>query len=319
MSNRITAAETALWLRERDNFLIITHRRPDGDTVGCAGALAQGLREAGKSACVLHNPETTPRYGRFVDDFWAPEGYAKEHIIAVDTASCALFPKNAEGFEDAIALCIDHHPSNTFYAENTCLDGAAASCGEVIYELLLALSGGISPRSAECLYVAVSTDTGCFVFANTTADTLRVASLLIEAGAPHKALNRLLFRTKKRSRIMIESMIYNGIEYYFGGAVAIASITREMIEAAGADEDDLDDIAALPGAVDGVLAGITIREMTSAHDCKVSVRTSPAVEAHAIAARFGGGGHTMAAGFSIELSVHEVKEALLVVLGEIFK
>jgi len=316
MGKRITIAETADWLSARDNFLILTHRRPDGDTVGCAGALAQGLREAGKTACVLFNPETTPRYSRFVEEYWTLDGYEPEHVITVDTASYDLFPKNGDGYIGNISLGIDHHPSNSLYADLTCLDDTSAACGEIIYEILIALNGSVSPRSAECLYAAVSTDTGCFAFANTTAKTLRTAALLVEAGASNRKLNRLLFRTKTRSRIRIEGMINSGLEFYFDGAVAIAVITREMMESTKADEDDIDDIASMPGSVKGVLAGITIRELTSTHDCKISVRTSPQVDAHSISERFGGGGHPMAAGFTLDKPVEEVKETILEALKD---
>jgi len=314
----LTIAETAAWLGARDNYLILTHRRPDGDTVGCAGALAQGLREYGKIAYIQYNPEITPRYLRFVEGYQAPAGYTPEHIVIVDTASGDLFPKSSEEYTDSVSLCIDHHPSNTLYAKYTCLDGAYSSCGEIIYEILIALSGGISDKSAGQLYAAVSTDTGCFVFANTTSNTLRVASLLINAGAPHREINKLLFRTKTRNRIKIEGALYSGLEFYFDGAVAISTITKEMMESAGANEDDVDEIAAIPGSVEGVNAGITIREMTSPNDCKVSVRTSPTVDAHAICKLFGGGGHAMAAGFTLNKSVPEVKEELIETLRDFF-
>jgi len=312
----MTTAETAVWFRERDNFLILTHRRPDGDTIGCAGALAQGLREYGKTAYILYNPETTPRYAGFIENHLAPDWYQAEHVITIDTASIELFPTNGAEYADSISLCIDHHPSNTLYAESTCLDATSASCGEIIYDILMALTGGISAESAGCLYTALSTDTGCFAFANTTSNTLRVASLLIDAGAPQRELNRLLFRTKTRSRVKIEGLINSGIEFYFDGAAAIAAITLEMMETTGAEEDDVDDIASIPGSIKGVLAGITIREMSSTRDCKVSVRTSPSVSAHAICARFGGGGHPMAGGFSVEKSIAEIKEDLIGALGE---
>jgi len=318
MSIFLTNSETVAWLKARDNFLIITHRRPDGDAVGCAGGLAQGLQEAGKTAYVLYNPEITPRYSRFVDNYWASDDYMYEYTITIDTAAEDLFPKNAAGLIGSVSLSIDHHPSNTLYAEYSCHDETCASCGEIIYELLIELSGRISERSAECLYAALATDTGCFAFANTTANTLRVASLLVYAGAPQKELNRLLFRTKTRSRVKIEGEIFSGMAFHFGGAVAIASITREMMDSAGADEDDVDDIASIPGSVEGVLAGITIRELTSKKDCKISVRTSPSVNAHAICARFGGGGHPMAGGFSLESSISEIIEALLETLKEFF-
>ena len=312
----LTTAETADWLGTRDRFLLLTHRRPDGDAIGCAAALAQGLHELGKTAYVLHNPEVTPRYLRFIKDYWAPEGYTPDHIVMIDTASEELFPKNARNYAGSISLCIDHHPSNTYYAKQTCLVESRASCGEIIYDILHAMAGSISAATAEKLYVALTTDTGCFAFANTTSNTLRVASLLVDAGAPHRDLNKLLFRMKTRGRIKIEGMVFSGLEFHFGGSVAISTITRSMIAEAAATEDDLDDISSLPGSIEGVLAGITIRELSGDSDCKVSVRSGPLVNSNDICARFGGGGHPMAAGFSQKSSVRDVRNSLLVVLPD---
>ena len=319
MSELISPNQTAVWLRARDNFLIITHRRPDGDTLGCAGALAQSLLEQGKTAYICENPEATPRYKRFVEDYIAPDDYVAEHIIAVDTATEDLFPKTAEKYKGSVALCIDHHRSNTLYAESVCLNADRASCGEIIFEILIALTGSISSVTAERLYVALSTDTGCFSFGNTTANTLYVASFLVESGASNRDLNKALFRTKSHSRIKIESMITSNLEYSFDDKVAISVITREMMEISGADEDDIDDIAALPSSIEGVCIGITIRELTSPQDCKISVRTRVPYDAQAICAKFGGGGHKMAAGCSIKKNVDEVKQMLTEVLTEIFR
>jgi len=318
MGKTIAVAETAGWLKSRDNFLILTHRRPDGDTLGCAGALAQGLRELGKSAFLLFNPEVTPRYSRFVEDYFVPADFKPGFIVMVDTASTDLFPDNAREYFNSVSLCIDHHGSNTFFADLTCLDADRASCGELIYDILLELSGTISIKTAERLYVALSTDTGCFSFGNTTADTLRVASILVDAGAPNKELNKLLFRTKSHGRIAIEGMLTSNIEYCFNDRVAIASITKEMLDISKADEDDLDDISALPSSIEGVCIGITVRELTSPHDCKISVRTRAPFNAQQICARFGGGGHKLAAGATIEKTIPEIKEELHGVLREFF-
>jgi len=319
MSKIITTSETAGWLKERDNFLIITHRRPDGDTIGCAGALAQALGEQGKTAYVLYNPEITPRYAQFVDEFWAPDEFIAEYIIAVDTASCELFPKGAEEYVDAVSLCIDHHSSNTMYAGLVCLDGDRATCGEIIFDILMTMSGCVSASSAGKLYVALSTDTGCFAFGNTTANTLFVASLLVEAGAPNRDLNKLLFRTRTRSRIAIEGLLTSCLEYFFDSRVAIASITKEMMESANTTEDDLDDIAAIPGSIEGVCIGITIREMSSPQDCKISVRTSVPYDAQAICKHFGGGGHKLAAGATLEKTIGEIKDELIDILGPMMR
>ena len=307
----LTTIETANWLNAYNRYLIITHRRPDGDTVGCASALAQGLRERGKVAYVLYNPEITPRYQPFLDDYWAPEDFSPDKTITVDTASKDMFPINGAEYLDAVSLCIDHHASNTNFAEYACVDEARAACGELVYDILLSLGGKISEKTAERLYTAISTDTGCFAYANTSSDTLRIASELIKVGAPHTELNKMLFRTKTKSRMKIEGMILSGLGFYFDGAVSISTITRKMLDETSAVEDDIDDIASIPGSIEGVLVGITIREMTSENDCKVSVRSSPMVSAADICARFGGGGHAMAAGFNLKNSVAEIQGLLL--------
>lgn len=310
--------DTAKWLTERDNFLILSHRRPDGDTLGCAAGLASGLSEMGKSAYIINNPDTTDRYKPFVEKFYPPEGFVPQHIITVDTADISLFPRGAEIYADEVDLSIDHHPSNTFYAQNTCLNGSRAACGEIIYEVLIAAAGKISPETAKLLYIALSTDTGCFSFGNTTGNTFRVAGLLAEAGAPIGPLNKTFFRTKGRGRLTLEGMIFTGLEYYFNGQVCIASITNDMMAQAGVTNSDMDDIAAIPGSVDGVLVGITVRELSGPNDCKVSVRSTPRFDSNALCKRFGGGGHPMAAGCSASLSVAEMKKRLIEELTEFF-
>lgn len=318
MSIMMTISETAQWLKNNNNYLILTHRRPDGDTIGCAGALAEGLRDIGKTAYVLENIEATPRYIPYISDYFPPDGFSPDKVLIVDTASLALFPKNSEMYHDKIDLSIDHHGSNTLYAAHTCLDPTTAACGEVVYALLMEMVGFISQNAADCIYVAVSTDTGCFSFANTTSNTLMVAAHVINAGAAHVTINRKLFRTRSRARIKIEGMIYAGIDFYFNGKVAISSISGDMMRESGALEDDVDDIASIPGSIKGVMCGVTMRELSDPLDCKVSVRTSPKINANAIAQNFGGGGHAMASGFALDVPMADGKKALLEVLKTFF-
>jgi len=316
MSISLTVEEAAGWLNERDNFLILTHRRPDGDTLGSGGALAQGLREHGKTAYVLNNPEATLRYVHCIEPYIAPVDFKPEHVISVDTATTDLFPSNAKEYISRLSLCIDHHPSNTFYAEYTCLNAERASCGEVVFDILMNLSGHVSAETAARLYIALSTDTGCFSFSNTTANTLKVASQLVDAGAPNKEINKVLFRTKSQSRIKIEGMLLSGLEFSFDNKVAIASITMDMLNESGAGEDDLDDIAALPCSIEGVFIGIIIRELSSKNKCKLSVRSNAPYNARLVCEHFGGGGHDLAAGCIINKSISEIKELLVPVLKE---
>jgi len=311
MSKVLSIIETARWFKENDNYLLITHKRPDGDTLGSAGALAQGLREMGKTVYVLENPEVTPRYAPCTADYIAPSDFSPDNIIAVDTATPDLFTKNALEYKNNISLCIDHHESNTNYSKFLCIDSGKAACGELIYDILMQLTGSISKATAGHLYVALSTDTGCFSHANTTSETFAIASKLVEAGAPIIELNKKLFSTKTMGRIKIEGKITSGMDFHFDGKVAIAIITREMMETSGANEDDIDDISNLPVSVEGVGFGITIRELSSPTDCKISCRTVPPNDANALCAKFGGGGHKTAAGASINKTVYEIKADIL--------
>jgi phosphoesterase RecJ-like protein len=185
-----------------------------------------------------------------------------------------------------------------------------------VLDLLSRWEGAVDETAAGALYVAVSTDTGCFAFGNTTAQTLRAASELALAGAPIGRINKKLFREKTRARAKLEGSVFSGLEFHCGGAAAIATITRQMLRLAGATEDDLDDIASLPGAIAGVRVGVTVRELPGAEGCKVSVRSGSGVDANALCARFGGGGHAMAAGFTAREGVERIKAKLIGALGD---
>lgn len=314
-TGRLTSRETADWLRERDNFLILTHTRPDGDTLGSAAGLCSGLRDLDKTAYVLENPETTERYLDYVASYLAPVDFAPDFILAVDTADAAILAKNADIYRDQVDLAIDHHPSYTGYAKYTCLEADRAACGEVVYHVLMELSGAISAETALPLYVALSTDTGCFAYANTTGETLQVAAALLDAGADHRSVNKQLFRTKTKARMALDGELYTSLRYAYGDRVAVAVVTQELLARTGATENDLDDIAAIPGQVEGVSVGITIKEQTDG-TCKVSVRTSPGVDANRICQKFGGGGHVMAGGCTVAASPEETVTALLEAVGE---
>jgi phosphoesterase RecJ-like protein len=306
--------ETALWLQSHNRYLILTHRRPDGDTIGCAAALACGLRELGKTAYILENPDTTKRYSGYVQPYLAPNNFTPDHIISVDVANKNMFPAGSESYTHAIDLSIDHHPSNSRYAKHTCVDGSCAACGEIICDILLELTGKLSAETATAIYTAVSTDTGCFAFANTTANTFRIAALTASAGAPIATLNKKLFRTKPRGRIALEGMIISGMEFYNGGRTAVITITQEMMTRVGVTENDMDDIASIPGIVEGVDVGITIRELDK-QSVKISVRTTQAVDANRLCSFLGGGGHAMAAGCTLTGTPEEAKSAILSALN----
>ena len=294
-----TIEQTGEFLKNHDGYLILTHVRPDGDTVGCAAALCRGLRDLGKTAHVLPNPETTSLFSPYLEGLLAPEDFCPETVVSVDMAARGLFPKNALPYLERVDLAIDHHPSQEFFAQNTCLDADRAACGELMYDILREITP-ITREIALPLYVAVSTDCGCFVYGNTSAGTHRVAADLMDTGIPTAELNKRHFRTKSFKRLRLESMLTESLEFHDGGEIAIAAISLHMMDTLQADERDAEDIAAFVGQVEGVKTGVTIRERKDG-SCKFSLRTDPDdLNASSVCALLGGGGHAAAAGATVD-------------------
>lgn len=306
--------EFAQRLLQRDDFLILSHVRPDGDTLGSGSALCSALRRMGKTAYVIRNPELTERYEPYVAPFFAPDGFVPSCVIAVDIATPGLFPKN---FSGAVDFCIDHHPSNAGYAGATLLRAEKSACGEAVLELIEAMTGSVTRQEANLLYIAVTTDTGCFQYANTNAATLRAAAQLLELGADNQKISMEFFRKISRARMALEGMIYSGMRFFRSGKISIAVITRAMLAAANATENDCDDLAGLAGKAEYSVVSVTIRELETG-ESKISVRSTPEVDSCAICAVYGGGGHKMAAGCTIDCPPEVAVEKILIAIEQVW-
>lgn len=303
------------YLRKEDNYLILSHKNPDGDTMGSCAALCSALRRIGKTAYLYPNADVIKKMRPYVEKFYAGDDFAAERIISVDVAAESLF---AAGFEGSVDLCIDHHPSNSRYAKKLLLKAEKASCGEVVMELVKQLCGDITKEEADLLYIAVSTDTGCFMYANTRPDTHRAAAKLMEYGADCMVINQIFFKKKSAARLRLEGMVFSSMSFYRDGEIAVVKITRDMLNKAGATEDDLDDIAGLAGMAEKSLVNITIREKSDGSS-KVSLRSGKEVNSSRICAVFGGGGHDMAAGCTISSAPDKAEKMLLEVINEVWK
>lgn len=306
----MTGKEAAALLSAQDDLLILTHRRPDGDTAGCAAGLCLALRQAGKTAYVLPNEDATALIAPYLAGLEPPADWEPAFVVSVDIAGEGLFTESAQRWIGRVDLAIDHHPSNEGFGAVNCVDASCAACGELIYDICRAL-GPVTPEIALPLYVAVSTDTGCFVYGNTTERSHRVAADLIEVGIPYRDANKRHFRTKSAQRLKLEAVLMQGLELLQGGTLAIGTITLDDMAAAGATEGDAEDIAAFIGQVEGVYNSVTIRELKQG-ECKLSVRTNPVkLNATKVCALLGGGGHAAAAGCTVFGSVRQARDAIV--------
>lgn len=310
--NKIGVKECASLLKEFDNYLILSHRNPDGDTLGSAFALKRALTILGKKSMVRCIDEIHPKFSYLLEELDNAD-IEFDKIIAVDVADNKLLGEEFQKlYGDRVWLCIDHHMSNREYSENLLLEDKAAAA-VVIYEVICELGVKITPEIANCIYTGLATDTGCFMFSNTTPTVHRIAAEMMELGADYTTINRLMFETKTLSYLKLEQMAVASIESYFEGKCAIMTITRKMFEESGSSSSECDGIAGIPRKIEGVLVGVTIRER---HDgtYKVSLRTVEPIDASKICGKLGGGGHNRAAGCEFDCSLDEVKRTLLEII-----
>ena len=300
----LTRSETARWLRDHDNFLILTHRRPDGDTVGSAAALCRGLRALGKNAHVLRNMEITDKYRHLHQDLYQDCPESGNAIISVDVATPHLLPDVFSHLARHVRLRIDHHRTDIPFAPLELVDADAGSCGEIVYDVLQELGVALDVPMAEALYTAISTDTGCFRYANTTAHTFRVAAACAEAGGDLHSINQRIFETNSLGRLRLQGWIVENIRFLCDGKAAVCALPMDVERQLGLTEDDLENISGFPRSIEGVCIAATLRQ-SSDGSIKISVRALPGYDAAAVCAKFGGGGHKGAAGATVKAQLEE--------------
>jgi len=307
------AEQCAKLLLKQDRILLVTHNNPDGDTAASAAALCSALRRQGETAFLYPNPQLGARLRAYAEQFFAPADFTPAYTVTVDVATEKMF---ARGFEGKVDLAIDHHPTNSHYAKAECIDDRRAACGEIVLQIIKAM-GGVTKEEADMLYIALSTDCGCFQYANTDAHAFRSAAELLELGADNADINQVFFRQVSPARLKLEGMIYSGMRFYHDGKIAVNFITQQMLRETGVTEDELDDVAGLVGRARGHRVGITIRENPDGTS-KISARCGPDFDVSALCAVFGGGGHKMAAGCNIHEKPERACELLLQVIEELW-
>lgn len=303
---KISVKECADILREKDNILILTHANPDGDTLGSGFALCRALMKIGKICAVINADDIPKKYNYLFDDIVEIK-FKPDYVVAVDVATVNLLGGLEEQYK--IDMCIDHHSTNTEYANLLLLEDVPAAC-QIMYEVVLALGVEVDKKIADCLYTGLTTDTGCFRYDSTTAQTYRVAADLIDAGADNGRINRIMFETKSKTYARLERLAIESMRFYEHERVAVITVTQEMFQLTGSNAQETEGLAPLTRQIEGVEIGITIQER---HDgtCKASIRTFESVNAAKLAACFGGGGHAQAAGCKFDCDVKEARRLLV--------
>ncbi len=305
--------QAASLLLQQDWILLLCHQSPDGDTIGSGYGLCQALHQLGKHAAVICT-DPIPRKMGFVTKglnpslLFPPE--SAQFIVSVDIADVKLMGSALSVYQEAgkVDLAIDHHLSHKPYAKRLLLGGAAANC-QIIYDLIGKMGIACTPAIASCLYLGISTDTGCFRFSNTEPRTHQIAAELMELGANWFEINWDMFEVKTQAQLTLEQEVLKTLRFYCGGKAAALVITQELLAKAGADYEDTERLVNIPRSIEGVEIGATLKERPEG-GFKVSLRTGETVDASQICAVFGGGGHKRAAGCLIKQTAEETLNLL---------
>lgn len=300
--------DISVFLREHDNYEILTHNYPDGDTLGSGYALCLALQQLGKNARVI--TAALPKKFEYLLDGVENQDFTADYIISTDVAADSLLAPKMQGYVGKIDICIDHHGSNSVTAKEKFVDKYAAANCEIIYKLLMRMGVNFTKQIVDCLYTGISTDTGCFRYTNTTAETFRIAASLVELGCSSAYINKVMFETKSKEKIMLERKVYDTITYCADGRCAIVWVTLDMLNSLNIGDDEIEGLASIPRQIEGVLIGITMKEKEGGF-FKISVRTNGSIDASEFCSRFGGGGHCAAAGCSISGTLEDVRQRLI--------
>ncbi len=299
-------------IENKQNFGITTHIKPDGDGVGSSLGLCWLLRSLGKQAEVIVHGDIPPSYRRL------PGADEIRHVEAVDTQYDAIFViecsdlsrPGIRGLENELTVNIDHHATSEHFGTINWIDSTASAVGEMIYNLCKAIGGRVTKEIAECVYMALVTDTGSFHFPNTTDRTLKVASELVKAGARPAEISETVYNNYPWSRIELMRQVIGTIRRDESGRVASMRQTLKMREEAGAVDGDNNGFVNIPLAAREVLAVAYMREV-GPEQYRVSLRSKGNINVAKIAEQFGGGGHRNAAGLWVE-GDWDAKEAEIV-------
>ncbi|MCC6327193.1 MAG: bifunctional oligoribonuclease/PAP phosphatase NrnA [Acidobacteria bacterium] len=299
-------------IENKQRFGITTHIKPDGDGVGSSLGLCWLLKSLGKSAEVIVHGDIPLAYRSL------PGADEIQHVESVGDAYDAIFVIECSdlerpgiaGLEDQFTVNIDHHATSEHFGTINWIDSTASAVGEMIYNLCKAIGGRVTKEIAECVYMALVTDTGSFHFSNTTERTLKVASELVKAGVKPAVVSEAVYNNYPWSRIELMRQVLGTVRRDETGRIAFLRQTLKMRESAGAVDGDNNGFVNIPLSARDILAAVYMREV-GPNEYRASLRSKGDINVAKVAEAFGGGGHRNAAGLKVEGDWDE-KEAELV-------
>jgi len=306
-------------LRLADKLLLTTHENPDGDALGSLLGMHWILRQLGKDSLMYLSPDEFPlpyeyRHMESSEIVGMPPADMDERVaVFLDCGNIDRMPVDFLQRDGIHILNVDHHHDNTRFGTANLVDARASCTAEIVWRLAKELGADLTAEIASALYVGLITDTGRFMYENTTPDAHLMAAELIEAGArPHEIYSRI-FESLPFTRMQLLQRALARVQRFDDGAITLLHVTLEDFQETSAVENDSEGIVDHARAVEGTAVAVLVRDLTGDREGKrkISMRsTDGRVDVSAIARSFGGGGHRQAAGATTELSMDELTEQI---------
>lgn len=308
-------------MKNADRIAILPHVSIDGDALGSSLALALALKKINKELTVYIEEEIPLSYsflpGKEFVKVYDNKPEKHDLVIALDTGDLERLGRRIEIFNEAdTTINMDHHTTNTEFADMNLVKTSASAVGEIIYQIIKMMGIEIDKEMATCIYVAIVTDTGGFRYSNTTPITHQITSDLLNNGVDVANISQTLFETSSLSRVKLMGVAIETLEVLEGGKLTFMTVSDDMIKSAGAKEEECDGIVNIGRNIGDVEVAVLMRYRLNG-ELKINFRSKDYVDVSKIANKHSGGGHKRAAGCTIKGDMREIKEMLIKEIKEV--
>jgi phosphoesterase RecJ-like protein len=312
MTTRPEIQQIADAIRARRRFVLSSHSRPDGDSIGSQLAMAYALRALGKDATVVNADPAPPPLMAFpgVADIQISPRAEGDFDAAVIMECGDLGRTGVSGLDRFFVINIDHHPGNAGYGQINWFDAGAAACGEMVFDLVRALGVPLSPEIATHIYLAILTDTGSFHYSSISPRTFDICRECLEAGVDPVVVARNVYDSNNMGRLKLFGAVLSAMQIDATGRIAIVYLDHEMARAAGGTYEDTEGLINLPLTVKEIQAVVFFKQ-DEGDRYRVSMRSKGDIDIGAVAKTFGGGGHKNAAGCTVSGAIDALQKTFI--------
>ena len=301
-------------IKKSEKIYICSHVQPDGDNIGSTLALGMAIKKINKNVKVLKVDDIPSDY-KFLPNVDLIKKYDKEEdidlFIALDSSDMERlgvgkeFAKNAKNI-----INIDHHITNNNFGDINIVSPSSAATGELIYEFIRQMKVDMDKNIATCLYTAISTDTGSFIYSNTTYITHLIVAELLKTGIDISYININLYQKRSMERTRLIINVLNDMEICLDGKIGIVTVTQDILKSNNAKMEDTEGIISFVRDIDSVEVACLLKEVDK-NEIKVSLRSKEKIDVSKISSKFNGGGHIRAAGCTLFTEIDNAKELIL--------